>query len=295
MSRPATTIWCASFPKSGNTWIRALFAGIMGDGTVRLSNLAGHSAGNDERAIFREFGITPSVLDDQMANELMAEVGASVASRSAEPVFRKTHNAFGGVDSSGSRHTLRTPTRALYIVRDPRAVAVSMAHHMGFSQAQAVEVMATGPFAGSDNRFRAGAPEGAAGDRYVTRGCQVAFDWGTWSRNVTSWLDQSEVPVKLIRYEDLIADTNAEVEGIVEWLDLDVPPARVRQAVQESSFGSLSAQELIGGFIEATSPDRQFFRSGRADSWRDELDSALATSITTTHADVMTRLGYPTA
>lgn len=288
----ATTVWCASFPKSGNTWLRALFAGIMGDGSVRLSTLAGHSAGNDERAIFREFGITPSVLDDRMANDLMADVGASVASRSAAPVFRKTHNAFGGTGSAGARHTLRTPTKALYIVRDPRAVAVSMAHHMGFSQEQAVEMMATGPFAGRADRFRDGAPEGAAGDRYVTRGCQVAFDWGSWSHNVTSWLDQSEVPVKLIRYEDLLADTNTEVDAIVDWLELDVPAARVRQAVQESSFGSLSAQELVGGFIEATSPDRQFFRRGSADSWRDELPPPLATTITTTHAAAMTRLSY---
>ena len=96
MTDASTTVWCASFPKSGNTWIRALFAGIMGDGSVRLNNLAGHSSGNDQRAIFREFGITPSVLDDRLADSLMNEVGASVALHSREPVFRKTHNSFCG-------------------------------------------------------------------------------------------------------------------------------------------------------------------------------------------------------
>lgn len=292
MSEASTTVWCASFPKSGNTWIRALFAGIMGDGSVRLSNLAGHSAGNDQRAIFREFGISPSVLDDRQANDLMVDVGASVANRSDQPVFRKTHNAFGGSAAHGSRHVLPTPTRALYIVRDPRAVVVSMAHHMGFSQQQAVAVMASGPFAGREDRAAPDAPEGAAGDRYVTRGCQVAFDWGTWSRNVTSWLDQTEIPVKLIRYEDLIADTYGEVSDIVEWLELDVPAQRVQQAVQESSFESLSAQELVGGFIEATSPDRQFFRRGSASSWSDELEPGLADQITAVHAATMSRLGY---
>ena len=292
MPEASTTVWCASFPKSGNTWIRALFAGIMGDGSVRLSSLAGHSAGNDQRAIFREFGITPSVLDDQQANDLMAEVGASVAVRSDKPVFRKTHNAFGGTGAAGSRHLLATPTRALYIVRDPRAVVVSMAHHMGFSQQEAVTVMANGPFAGREDRQAPDAPEGAVGDRYVTRGCQVAFDWGSWSRNVTSWLDQTEVPVKLIRYEDLISDTNGQVAQIVEWLELDIPADRVRQAVQESSFESLSAQELVGGFVEATSPDRQFFRRGQANSWSAELEPGLAEQVIADHATTMTRLGY---
>lgn len=289
VTEPATTVWCASFPKSGNTWIRALFAGVTGDGSVRLNNLAGHSAGNDERAIFREFGLTPSVLDDQHANELMDALGSSVATRSGVPVFRKTHNLFNANDPKAPRHVLRTPTRALCIVRDPRAVAVSMAHHMGYSQTRAVEVMAHGPLALRDSAPRAG---NGPPDRYVTRGCQVAFDWGSWSNNVTSWLDQDRVPVKLVRYEDLIADTLAQIRDLAAWLHLDVPPQRLQQAVTESSFERLASQEESAGFIEATAPDRRFFRRGSTDGWRDELEPGLAEQLLADHSVVFRRLGY---
>lgn len=264
----------------------------MGDGSVRLNNLAGHSSGNDQRAIFREFGITPSVLDDRLADSLMNEVGASVALHSREPVFRKTHNSFCGEQSDGIRHTLRTPSRAIYIVRDPRAVAVSMAHHMGYSQSQAVDVMETGPVDAQKELPVQGASAEAFEDRYRLRGCQVAFDWGSWSTNVTSWIDQTEIPVSTIRYEDLLADTLGTVSDLVEWLEFEIPRERIEQAVDESSFDKLAVQEMFGGFVEATSPDRQFFRRGQADSWHEELEPGLEERIIADHEPTMRRLGY---
>ncbi len=281
MNDPALTVWCASYPKSGNTWIRALLAGVMGDGSVRLKNLVGQGAGNDQAVIFREFGLTPSVLDDDLSYALMNEAGAAIARRSSEPVFRKTHNSFYGTPPRGASHTLRVPCSAVYVVRDPRAVAVSLAYHLGCSQTEAVNVMANGP--------KINAPHS---DRFMTRGCRVAFDWGSWSANVESWLDQADVPVVLVRYEDLCANAHIAMIPVLDKLGLTVPEDRLAQAVEESSFDQLAVQELIEGFSEASAPDRHFFRRGQADGWVDELEYGLEQRIVTDHGDVMRHLGY---
>ncbi len=292
MNEPALTVWFASYPKSGNTWLRALFAGATGDGTVRLNSLAASTDGTNQRAIFREFGISPSVLDDRLGESLMKELGASIALRSPETIFRKSHNSFSGDLPRGASHSLRTPCKGIYIVRDPRAVAVSVAYHMGCSQVQAVKLMASGPAESTREAVARESLESPPDDRFAGRGCQVPFGWGTWSYNVTSWIDQSDIPVSVIKYEDLLADTNTVMTELVEFLGLDVPPDLLIQAVQESSFVNLAVQEMFGGFVEVSSPDRQFFRRGMADSWKEELESGLEERIREDHSSVMTRLGY---
>jgi len=279
-SYAATTVWCASYPKSGNTWLRALISGAVGDGTVRLKNLSGQAAGNDQAEIFREFGLTPSVLNDEMSYALMDEVAASVAQRSATAVFRKTHNRFRGDPPRGANHSLRVPVQGVYVVRDPRAVAVSLAHHLGCSHTQAVEVMTSGPQVPHQD------------DRYAMRSCRVAFDWGSWSENVTSWLEQTEVPVTVITYEEMSANTHKVMAQVLTKLRLTVPAQRLDQAIAESSFDQLAVQEMIEGFSEASAADRQFFRSGRTDAWRQELAPDLVEQIQAVHGDAMQRLGY---
>ncbi|MFN8125076.1 MAG: sulfotransferase domain-containing protein [Candidatus Nanopelagicales bacterium] len=286
MTGPATTVWCASFPKSGNTWLRALVSGVVGDGSVRLDRLPGNGVDNDQRTIFREFGLSPSLLDDRLADDLMGEAGAALATRSSGWVFRKTHNAFvPSRRAKGASHVLATPCRAVHVVRDPRAVAVSLAHHMGTSQEDAVVTLSQGPrigLAGHD-------------DRYPTRSCRVAFAWGSWSDNVRSWTEQDEVPTLLIRYEDLLADPATRLAALTGWLGIPVPPDRIERAVSEASFANLAAQEIVAGFSEASAPDRPFFRRGEAEAWRDELAPGLAERIVSDHGDVMARMGYSTA
>lgn len=291
----AETIWCASYPKSGNTWLRALLGALTSDGYVTLRRLAGHSSGNDEKAIFREFGISPSILSDELANELMAAVGASVARRSSDRhVFRKTHRQFASTQQPGSTHVLATPCRAIYVVRDPRAVAVSVAHHMGYGLTEAVDLMRRGPLVIAKLR-NGDLPTELTTDRFRARGCQVAFDWGSWTQNVNSWLGQTEIPVLVVRYEDMSHDPLVQAHRIADWLALDIDDSTVQRAVQASGFSQLAKQEADDGFIEAAAPDRPFFRRGTVDGWRDELPQDLQDDLVAEHADVMQTLGYLSA
>ena len=294
MSRPATTVWCASYPKSGNTWMRALLAGVTGDGEVSLSHLVGGSGTADQAFVLEEVGVNPSQLDDADSFALMRESASSVAERPDGQIFRKTHERFIDDPHAGQGHVLSTPARAIYITRDPRAIVPSLAWHLNVSQPEAARIMGMRP---------EGLLEGQVGEmlgdevrelmgRYLLRGAKVPLDWGDWSTNVNSWLDQDAVPVTLVRYEDLIADPHAELERVAREIGLEVAPEVLERSVESSSFQSLSVQEMLVGFQEAAAPERPFFRRGEPESWREELEPGVGEKICSAHGAAMARLGY---
>jgi hypothetical protein len=109
---------------------------------------------------------------------------------------------------------------------------------------------------------------------------------------VTSWLDQTELPVQLVRYEDLHTDPAATFAGILQAAGLPVDTKRLTAALAQSRFDRLQAQEEAAGFKERLMGAPRFFRRGQADSWRAELTPAQIERIVADHRLVMTRLGY---
>lgn len=274
--------------------MRALLAGVTGDGEVKLSHLVGGSGTADQTFILEELGVNPSCLDDADSFALMRESAASAAVRTDGLIFRKTHERFIKDPDAGQGHLLSTPVRAIYITRDPRAVVPSLAWHLSVSQAEAARIMGTKPEGLLESQVGGmlGEDVRALMGRYLLRGARVPLDWGSWSENVNSWLDQTEVPVTLVRYEDLVADPRAELERVVDEIGLPVEEPLLARAVESSSFESLSVQEMLAGFQEAVSPDRPFFRRGEPGAWREELEPAVQETVCREHGPTMARLGY---
>jgi len=169
--------------------------------------------------------------------------------------------------------------RVVYIVRDPRDVAVSSAHHFGKPAEAVVADM-------NDPQFTIGRSQGQLNpnvEQYLS----------TWSRHVASWLDAPELPVHCVRYEDMIVAPERIFADTVRFLALDHTAEEIARAVQAAAFDKLAEQEARDGFSErlgnAVSP---FFRRGKPGGWRTELAPALAGKIEHDHGPVMRRLGY---
>jgi len=113
-----------------------------------------------------------------------------------------------------------------------------------------------------------------------------------WSRHVTSWLDQTDVPVLGLRYEDLIAATAPIFASAIEFAGDTAVPEEIDRAVAHSTFEKLRRQEAENGFGERRSRTAPFFRSGRSGGWRDTLTTAQRERIERCHGAVMARLGY---
>jgi hypothetical protein len=274
----AGIVWCASYPKSGNTWVRALLGAAMGGGDVDINRLEGavHVA---HPLLFDELGLSVSALGMADVEPLLRLVDQRVAARATTPVLRKLHDAHLPGPDGGPRALAGATRLVVYVVRDPRAVAVSWAHHLGTTQAVAVEVMRTPIGLG-----------GATPSDWVAEA--GTYRLGTWSDHVRSWLDQDGLPMVVVRYEELVREPHRELRRVLDAAGLTVDDRAVAAAVGASSFETLLIQELAGGFLEAPRAGVPFFRRGEADAWRDELPADLIREVEHDHAEVMQRLGY---
>jgi aryl sulfotransferase len=165
---------------------------------------------------------------------------------------------------------------AVYIARDPRDVAVSYADFFGITLDQAIARMND-----ASMTLAHSADSGST---------QLPQPTGTWSEHVASWLDDSAMPVLLVRYEDLVEDTPGKLAQVAKFLGLAA--ACAPQAASAVSFRSLQDQERDKGFRERPAQCSRFFREGRAGGSQGVLTSTQAASLERAHANVMTRLGY---
>ena len=159
------TAWLASYPKSGNTWVPALLSSLERDGEPSLVTL--DPGGRGDR-LDSELGVSLGDLSDAEADAMIRTSWANARLASGQFIRRKTHNAWVPGADGFPIPWQPEGARAVYIVRDPRAIAVSFAHHMGFTHETAVAIMASAEWSTSIDRREA---------------------TSSWSRNVGSWLD----------------------------------------------------------------------------------------------------------
>jgi aryl sulfotransferase len=268
----SATAWIASYPKSGNTWVRALLHTLESGELGELNQLG---IGQANEGMDPRLGVSLSDVDDLEAMRLLRLGWSLGRAEHGGYVRRKTHQAWlSSVDEYSDRWQ-PAGARAVYVVRDPRAVAVSWAHHLGCAPADAVAFMS------EDHHEMKPA--------YLAHG---GFRSSTWSMHVRSWTEQRDIPVLCVRYEELIATPVDSLAAIAQFLGIPANLERLVAAVEACSFDALATREILEGFVEAASVDRVFFRRGEAEAWRDELDPRLARRVEEDHAATMRAFGY---
>jgi hypothetical protein len=195
--------------------------------------------------------------------------------------FAKVHDAYTAVPHGEPLLAgARAAAGAIVIVRDPRDIAPSLANHRGTTVDDAIT------FLNDTNAAFSGELDG------LPR--QLRQKLLGWSQHVASWLEQRDIPIHLVRYEDLAVDTAGVFRGALSFAGVPAADEAIERAVRFSQFAVLQQQEREAGFYEAPRPFRgnAFFRRGRAGGWRDELMSGQVARIEAEHAAMMQRLGY---
>ncbi|MFI0433355.1 MAG: sulfotransferase domain-containing protein [Candidatus Nanopelagicales bacterium] len=296
---PGTTVWLASYPKSGNTWMRAIVTAL---GTHRhlfgVNQLGSGAQPNHVGGIQGVFGIDPRWLSrdeiDRMRTVLTNRWGAPPDAADSDtdtdtdtaddapppplrPVLRKTHEVYRPGAAGREPFPLAATRGAILVVRDPRDVACSYAPFFGVDLDGAINAMAREGFGGAPSPAMA----------------QTEQPWGTWSSHAASWLaDDVPFPVHLVRYEDLKADTVGTLRPVFEAIGLECTPEQLAAAAEQSRFDRLQKSEAERGFRETSKQTRTFFRKGKAGGWADELSEAQVAAVEADHDDMMVRLGY---
>ena len=275
-----TIYWLASYPKSGNTWIRVLLSNYLNDGDepVNINHLnTGQIASN--RAIFDELiGIEASDLTQDEIELWRPLVYQRLAQMVDAPYFVKVHDAFIYTQNGQPLFPKNGTAGALYIMRNPLDVAVSFAHHSNVNVRRIIKQMSN--------------PHYAFVPRQIGIIAQFRQKLLTWGEHVISWVDAPGVPVQIIRYEDLKNDPETTFEEVVRFFGLEVNAERIQKAVQFSTFDRLATQEQEHQFGEKPSGAKSFFRKGEVGSWAEQLTENQVTQIVADHGDVMRRFGY---
>lgn len=269
--------WIASYPKSGNTWMRLLLASLRAGGsaldfgaTQDFAPLAGQSP-----EVEFSLDVEPSDLSQAELAELRRDAALMVARDNPEPQFRKVHDCWGRTPSGRLLFPPEATLGALYLVRDPRDVAPSWAHHSGRTLDEAIDFMA----------------EAATLGKKPERWGPTMQHLSSWSGHVLSWLEAEPAPL-VIRYEDLLADPAGWLTKAAVHCGLDPAPEAVAGAVAATRFGVLKASEAQNGFRMGQKEGVRFFRRGETGGWRDTLTPAQADRVARDHREVMERLGY---
>ncbi|MFZ5931519.1 MAG: sulfotransferase domain-containing protein [Pseudomonadota bacterium] len=269
-------IWLASYPKSGNTWLRAFLFNLLRNPPqpASINELDSFCIGESAGAWYaRRAGhaIGDMAMDAVMA--LRPLVHRDFTQAFPDSVFVKTHN-FLGECCDVALHTMDVTAGAIYVVRNPLDVVISMTDHFGVGLDAAID--------------RLGDPAAAT----ETTDAHASEFHSDWSTHVKSWTGLPNPGLHIMRYEDMLDRPNRSFRQLATFLGLTPPNDRLRKAIKFSSFETLQAQEKKYSFKERSEFSQAFFRSGRKQQWRSLLSTAQIDRIVAAHNEQMARFNY---
>ena len=264
-------IWIASYPKSGNTWVRLFLEKYY---ECLGKKFTTYTFPKIEDLIklkvdFKNF-IELAKNWENLQNSINLD---------SKTKFLKTHNALCTIN--GHKFTSKNNSLgAIYIVRDPRDVLVSYSNHLGQSEEKVLRGML------DPQNGELGEHEG--------------FEWkksimGKWSDHYNSWKNFGKDNFIIIKYEKLKQNPEEEFFKIINLLnhlcEIKVDKFAILTAIKETSFEKLKKKEELSGFQEATE-NGPFFRKGIVGDWKNSLNKETVDQIEKKFEKEMKELGY---
>jgi hypothetical protein len=178
----------------------------------------------------------------------------------------------GVFKSHGYFNPAFSKSKVIYIVRDPRDVVISYYNYQvkrwGWRELELTEYI----------------------DLFI---CDGVDDYGTWAENAGSWFGamNGQKNFLILRYEDILRETEESLNKVCRFVGLDVSSTQIGQAVEACSFGAVSRLEKSSEAGRENSSE-SFFRSGRAEQWREELSIEQQYKFIQSWAKPMSLFGY---
>ena len=260
--------WIASYPKSGNTWVRALVSSYYYSKDGKFSEELIKKIGQfPEEVHFDGFDYNREIVTDTTKLWIKAQERIN---EDGKIKFKKTHNCLSSIN--GYNFTNKKNTIAcIYIIRDPRNLITSLKNHYELEYDEALKFMI------NDKKFIYD---------YKKKNDYSDFQFiSSWENNFLSWKNQNEFPVKIVRYEDLLSKTYNIAEDLLKFInrvikiDEKIDKKKLKNSIDSTSFDKLQQYEKIFGFTESiNSKNNQrnipFFYLGPHNNWKKILDKS---------------------
>ena len=143
-------LWLASYPRSGNTWLRVFLSNLWaeddaGAADINQLNVSSHAA---DRYTFDEaLAIESSDMSPDEVDRLRPHVYRAMAAQASAPLIVKVHDAYGFTSGGEPLFPADVSVGAIYVVRNPLDVAVSLVHFWNRPADEVIDAMARGDHA----------------------------------------------------------------------------------------------------------------------------------------------------
>ncbi len=283
-------IWLASYPKSGNTWLRFFIISLlMGKKTdLNLNHLRAILAyphSTQFEGLISDFFDLEEIAKNWIVSQKKANSDKNLR-------FFKTHNMLGkykGYAFTDVENTLGT----IHIVRDPRNVITSVKNHYSLSNYDEAT-----KFIFKENQILS-LSERQKNLYLKSKKFPLTQFVGSWKTHYLSWKNMKKNYL-LVRYEDLMENPKNEFTKITDFignlLKLKFTEDQIDNAINLSSFDRLEKMEKVHGFTESTIDNEgnrnKFFYLGPKNNWREILDAKISENIEQEFQQEMKELDY---
>ena len=276
-------IWLASYPKSGNTFLRSLLSSYYysEDGNFTF-DLLKNIQQFPSSELFDKIGINLNDKYEVAKNYIKTQ---ELINKSNNLQFWKTHSSFCKMYNKFNFSDLNNSLGVIYLVRDPRNVITSFANHNSKKIDETTNLLLNDLATGNEKN-------------------EVEVYMGSWAFNFNSWkIYKSSNKYLLVKYEDLVCNTKKEFISILEFINklsknnLSIDHNKVKKVIETTNFKYMKNLENNYGFSEAKINDEtgkkvNFFNLGPNNDWKKLLDDKFRKKIENSFKKEMLELDY---
>ena len=280
-------IWLASYPKSGNTYVRAFLSAyyFSENGQFDFSQISNIDQFPHEK-FFKQ-----KVNSISEASKLWLPIQKEI-NKDKKIRFFKTHSFLGNYQNNEFTSP-ETTLGAVYIVRDPRNVLTSLKNHYSLDDDKALEMITDKSRSLMSNN-----------------GSHASLNFiSSWAENYLSWFKDNRFRRLFIKYEDLITNKYETFRDIIIFTNTlmnrveGVNKSKLQKAIETTNFDILKKREISENFEASESSFKNwrkfhsenknlFFNLGPENNWKKILDLKIQKEIETNFKNEMSQLNY---
>ena len=281
-------IWLASYPKSGNTWVRSFIVSLLSreDKKVdleELSKIRQYPKRSDFKDLVKENDFED--IEKISKNWIKSQEKINLDNKFIK-IF-KTHHTLCNIGDNFFTNYQNT-LGAIYIVRDPRSVVSSVGHHYSKNIDEALEFIL-------NDEMNVGIRK----ENSPLRDSHIITPIASWGTHYNSWrlLKKNFL---ILKYENLVSNPNLEFNKLSNYLEknlkIKIDKKDIDKAIKKNSFNNLKKIETERGFSESTIDDKgkriNFFNLGPNNNWKKLLNKNIIDKIEKKFSKEMSELGY---
>ena len=255
-------IWLASYPKSGNTWVRAVLVSyyFTDDGNFKFENLS--RIPDYPNTIFLEKNLKINEMKDGDIH-MYWEMSQKKILEGKQAKFLKTHNILGSIN--GIKFTKpEYSLGVIHIIRDPRNVITSIKNHLNFKS-----------YEDAFNYMK-------SNDAFIKGEDSTRFAFvGSWRSHYTSWMSDQTLRRITVKYEDMEKNCEETFKKIIGFINRIrgtkeiINEKKLQNSIETTRFEKLKSGEEEGKFNENVIINNnkkvKFFYMGPKNKWENLL------------------------